>query len=258
MKTTHKARPLGRNPISNFAVDIILPFHGCYDKLYQACKSIWHNTAHPYRLFLVDDASPNKTYLGAFEKAPNTVVIQNEEQLGFGASLWEGFKEGNNSWVVFMHSDCEVNNLNWLSEMYKTYLNYPKAGIVAPRTDNPVGSDKLKAEKTDKAVPDFVLGKEYLPLYCALCPRDIFLKINGFVKSYPFRYYEDEELAYRMRHYGYQQVVSGATWVKHSGSSTVSSLCRLQDDPIYNGPDYKQIIEENRIRCIRDMQSLKK
>lgn len=258
MGTILKARPLVSNPATEAKVDIICPFYGQYQKLMDLCKSIWYHTrSNRYRLYLVDDCSPNKTYIPAFKDAPYTTIIQNAQQRGFGGSLLEGFNAGQNDWVVFIHSDCVIHSAHWLEELLHSHLRNPKAGIVAPRTNNPVVEDRrLQAERQDPPRNDVVLEKGYLPLYCALCRRDVFHRINGFVKQYPFRYYEDEELAHRMRAYGFDQVVSGKSWVYHHGGATVGALLKLQEGETYHGPDYRKIIEENRLRCIQDLKGL--
>jgi GT2 family glycosyltransferase len=257
MNKNFKARPIERNELTNAKVDIIIPFHGQYKLLHELCQSIWYNTRGiKYNLYLVDDCSPNKGYLNSYKKAPNVTLIQNTEQLGFGASLQKGFEAGKNEWVVFLHSDCKIESGNWLKELLKSYLNNPKAGIVSPKTNNPGIDSKYMQESKFKQTSDYILEEGYLPLYCALCKRDLFNNINGFIKNYPFRYYEDEELYYRLTSYGLQEIVSGSSWIHHQGSATVSSLLKLQETFLYNGPDYKSIIESNRVKCINDIRKI--
>lgn len=247
---------VSQTPITEAAVDIIVPFVGCYQKLYDLCKSIWRNTrSNRYRLYLVDDCSPNKTYVPAFKEAPYTTIVQNDKQLGFGASLKVGFDMGKNPWIVIMHSDCLVETSHWLTGLFRSFFRNPQTGMVSPLTNNPgVDNINFKGNKADPPRQDYVLEKGYLPLYCALCQRDLFSQIGGFIKAYPFRYYEDEELAHRMRRYGLQQVISGSSWVRHYGAATVSSFLKLQEEKRYNGPDYRKIIAENRDRCIVDLK----
>jgi len=251
LEKTIKSR-VNADPVTMAKIDIIVPFHGQYQKLYDLCKSIWYNTkGNQYHLYLVDDCSLNKTYLPAFQKAPNTTVIQNDQQLGFGASLHKGFEVGRNEWVVFLHSDCRIETSDWLSGMLLTYFKNPHTAMVSPRTNNP-GTDDLRL-KSEKGIhqSDCVMEKGYLPLYCALCSRQLFSEIGGFVKPYPFRYYEDEELAHRIRACGLRQTISGNSWVFHHGAATVSSLLK-------QGNKYKGVIEENRERCIADINAFKK
>ena len=252
MAKDFNARPLVSNIMTQARVDIIVPFHGQYQRLHTLCQGIWrHTKSHNYRLYIVDDNSPNRTYAPAYREAPRTTVIQNDKQLGFGGALQKGFEAGKNEWVVFVQSDCAIEYANWLQELLISHLKNPKAGMVSPRTNNPgVNDPRLKANKTDPPTQDVVLDKGYLPLYCALCRRDLFSKIGGFVKPYPLRYYEDEELAHRLRMHGLEEIVSGASWIYHYGAATIGPLLKMKRE-------YQTIIEENRNRCISDLQSLK-
>jgi GT2 family glycosyltransferase len=250
MAKIFQARPLVSNELTQAKVDIVLPFHGQYQRVHTLCQSIWrHTKSHNYHLYLVDDNSPNKTYALAYKKAPRTTVIQNEKQLGFGGALQHGFESGKNEWVVFIHSDCNIESGNWLQDLLISHLKNPKAGMVSPRTNNPgIDDSRLQASKTDPPSEDIVLDKGYLPLYCALCRRDLFPQIGGFIKAYPYRYYEDEELSYRIKAHGLVEIVSGRSWVYHYGAATVGPL--LKTNKIS-----QQMIEENRMKCVADLKS---
>lgn len=259
MVKTLKARLIQR---PKFEVDIICPFHGCYDKVYALCKSIWMTTKQPYHIYLVDDCSPNMNYLAAFKDAPRMTLVRTEKHSGFGGALAEGFnaayeKKQPSEWVVFLHSDCEIQTTTWLMDLAKSYekLMPQKVGIVSARSNNP-GISFLEGKK-GVVSDDFVLQEGALPLYCALCRRELFEHIGGFVRPYPYALYEDEELAYRMAACGLKQGVSGASWVFHHGGATVDFLCQQQLAKDYEGTDYKKIMENNRMLCLRDIQMSK-
>lgn len=79
-----------------------------------------------------------------------------------------------------------------------------------------------------------------------MCHRQLFDNIKGFVKSYPYGSYEDEELYYRMKKFGYKQAVSGNSWVFHHGGSTFNDLKNEQ----------LKVVEQNRQKCIEDIRKL--
>jgi len=252
-----RSRPLVSNAVTRAEVDILVPFFGCYQRLYDLCKSVWYHTkSNRYHLYLIDDCSPNKTYIPAYKNAPHTVIVQNEQQLGFGAALKRGFDAGKSEWVVFMHSDCKIETPHWLSELLTIFFKIPNVAMVSPLTDNPGVDNPHLIGKKQEIRGNYILEKGYLPLYCGLSRRDIYEQIGGFIKPYPFRYYEDEELAYRMRAYGIKQVVSGTSWIHHVGAGTTGPLLRAQENRLYDGPDYRKIIESNREKCIADLRAL--
>ena len=149
-----------------------------------------------------------------------------------------------------MHSDVLTDNHLWLSGLIDSFnaLQHSKVAMVSARSDKPGEgfSSLLKGDK-DMVDKDVVIKEGSLPLYCAFFPRKLFSKIGGFIKAYPYALYEDEELAYRMKKYGYAQGVSGVSWVKHEEGATIAEVCR-------NNPQIKDAMEANRDRCIADMQ----
>lgn len=258
MPKTYPSRPLRRTEVElrDTKVDIIIPYHGQYEKVYRLLKSIWISTrSNPYQICLVDDHSPNSEFIIGFEKAPWTKTKRNEErQLGFGGSLAVGFNETSNDFIVIMHSDCYVEDNRWLASLIRSYmaLQRYKVGLVVARTNNP-GTDadpRLRAEKNDPRVQDIILEEGCVPLYCALCERSLFQHIRGFIRPYPYGWYEDEELAHRMRKFGLKQAISGNSWIGHEGGATFDAL--LKKDPTI-----KTILENNRLLCVQDLKSLR-
>lgn len=246
-------------------VDIIIPFYGQYQKVYSLLKSIWNGTkSNPYHIYLIDDCSPNEGFVTGFDEAPRTTVIRNESQLGFGGALEVGFQRSlekqakaekierfftPTNFVLFMHSDCLIENANWLSELITTYMRLKDhdVGLVSARTNNPGAATdpRLKGEQKE-SVPDVILEEGCVPLYCALCNRSLFKQIGGFIKPYPYGWYEDEELALRMKRYGLKQAISGGSWVKHKGGATFRTMKnKIQD-----------VMEQNRNQCIADLRAL--
>lgn len=252
-KTFH-ARPLAPSPFARSPVDIIVPFHGQYDKVARLVESIYlHCRSNPYQICLVDDGSPNKTFLEQLSKLPQIKCVRNEEHLGFGAALHAGYLATEQPWVLFMHSDTVVEDGNWMLRLGECLMSLRDRGVkmASARTNNPLGGDeRLKADRLEVS-ENAVVGKGgFLPLYCAMCHRELFNRIGGFIKAYPYALYEDEELAYRMRHHGYKQVVCGNSWVYHEGECTIRELTRER-------PDVKEVMESNREKCISDIKKLR-
>lgn len=249
------ASPFSRYNPNGSKIDIIIPFHGQYDKVWDLVKSILHATKTPYKIYLVDDASPNKSFINKMKDVPNTSIIRSETHLGFGGALQLGFKASGSPWVCFLNSDCLIKQSNWLAEMGKSLLDLKdkKVRMVSARTNNP-GFDadprlKLEFFQDETTENDIILdGDNYLPLYCVMCHRDLFQHIGGFVKNYPVGWYEDQELAKRMRHYGYKQAICTKSWVYHEGEATLKEMWRNQR--------YREMSQNNYALYQKDVQKL--
>lgn len=258
MQLTKKAT-IATVPFSKSKVDIIIPFYGKYEKVSALIRSILFSVkSNPYQITLVDDHSENSNFSqeinDQFKKNTSkgfrqqVACIRNEKQLGFGGSLKVGCENTNLPWVLFMHSDCLVEDPHFMLEMGQSLLNYQNTPVkmVSSRTNN-TDCEKARAKIHEKGNKDIILEKETLPLFCSMCHRDLFNRIGGFIKSYPYAWYEDEELAFRMNKCGYKQAISTKAWVKHEGSATINYLWNKK-------PGSKQIMEDNRNLCIADMK----
>lgn len=199
--------------------------------------------------------------MGYLEKAEKNLARRNspigikcircEEQLGFGGAAKVGFDSSENPYVVFINSDCLITNGNWLRGLGESLLEMKKDGVkmVSSRTNNSVGGSlKQKGDKNENVDNVILETDEHLSLYCFMCHRDLFYHIGGFIKPYPIGYYEDEELAFRMKKHNFKQGVSGKSWVYHEGEATIKSLLRK------NSTEVRGIIDQNYERCLADMQ----
>ena len=261
MKKTHIARPMNsvRTSIFDSAVDIIVPFHGHYDKVTRLVESIFAYTrSNYYNLFLVDDCSPNKEYIERVsrnlkkKRVGHVKTLRCKEQKGFAGACEVAYTRSEKPYVCFINSDCRIEDIGWLRSLGESLLNLKKDGVrlVVPRTNHPVNGDpRQKAEKGQKA-DDVILEDDFVSMYCFLCHRELFTRCDGFLKNYPYGFYEDEEFAYRMRKKGFKQAICGRSWVWHEGAATVRSIWRRD-------PNIRTIMEkENRERCIADMKAL--
>jgi GT2 family glycosyltransferase len=244
------------------SVDIIVPFHGQYDKVTNLIESIFKFTrSNYYMLYAVDDCSPNDGMLEKMSENARKRNVQNfkamrcSSQKGFAGACQAAYERSKNPYVCFINSDCVIEDIGWLRTMGETLLDLKTQGVrmVSARTNNPVNGDPAQKGEKGTAVPDTILKPgEFLSMYCFLCHRELFPRCGGFLKNYPYGYYEDEEFAYRMNRHGYKQAVAGSSWVYHEGECTVKSLWA-------KSVKIKKIMtEENMTRCQDDIKALKK
>ena len=249
---TKEAKIEYNSPFRRSPVDIIIPFYGLYEKVTKLVTSILMATrSNPYQICLVDDCSPNKDFISQFGKVPQVVTVRSDKRLGFGGALELGYKNTQQPWVMFLHSDCVVEDPNWLIELGRTLVKLKDDGVrmASSRTNNPgQDNEKLKSNKGESR-EDLILEKgDTLPLYCAMAHRDLFTHIGGFVKNYFPIGYEDQELSYRMQFHGFKCAVSGKSWIRHEGGATTQLLCQKSN--------MRDKIEANMDICLADMRKL--
>jgi O-antigen biosynthesis protein len=240
-----------------FPVDIIIPFHGQYHHLSECLRSLLTVTkGQLFTITVVDDGSPNKGFLAKLEKdrLPKIPIqyLHNETQIGFGASLRRGFDATQNQWVLFMHSDCQVVHTDWLMNMVLCMQEMKKEGVklISAKVDHGgTGSFDPAIIGTNTHTPN-VIVEQPLPLICSLVHRTLFNHIEGFIKPYPYGWYEDEELFWRMKLCGYKQAVCGKAFIHHVGGAVMSEL--LKNYAV------RQKIDENRDTYISDIRDFAK
>lgn len=250
---------LKQTTFSRCPVDIIIPYHAQYDKVVRLLNSIIVSTkSNPYQITLVDDASPfvlAEEFKDFDKKRPagtDSIVkfVRSDHKLGFGEAIKMGLAYTSQPYVMIMHSDVVVEDPMWMIEMGRSLLNLRSKNVkmVGARTSNvSEGADSRVWGKKGEKIDDVILENTFLPFHCVLTYRALFKKI-GFIKSYPYTSYEDEEYSHRMGVFGYKQAICGKSWVRHDLHGTIGPLMKDQS--------VREEIEKNRDRCIADLQLL--
>lgn len=163
-----------------------------------------------YEITIIEDGSPDKTGAVADELAglyPKVKVIHHEKNMGYGATLYEGFKTAKFDYVFYSDGDNQFD----LEELKKFVALVPYCDIV-------VGYRKKKHysayRKFTSLVYNFILrgvfGIDYIDIDCAfkLIKRDLFDKITINTKDA----FIDAEIMIKAKRLGYTSAEVG---VKH-------------------------------------------
>lgn len=237
-------------------VNIIVPYHGQYSLVRRCLESLWRNThGENFQICLVDDGSEDGgAFFNSAVRTDRVTGVRLPERRGFGAAVAAGLGQTDQPWVALVQSDCEAQQISWLAEIRKTMTKLRGDGVklVVPRT-NSVGSGNHSdhvISRDDEERADHIATSP-LPLHTFVCHRELFKRIGGNIRSYPLCGYEDEELFYRMKYYGFKQAVSGRAWIKHEGGKTISEILK-------KNPAMGDVLDKNRDLCLADIRSLKK
>lgn len=237
------------------SVDVIIPYHGRYDLVRRCLKSVLQKTrTNPFLVTLVDDGSPGSAateFAETIKQAPNTNYIRLPKQSGFGAAINVGLNNSTQPYVCILHSDCEVSSLDWLEKLGEALIEAKNDNVklvVAATNNSDSDNEWFKMADRSYSKESVIVADEALPLHCCLFNRELINRIGG-IKEYPYTWFENEELFYRMQFFGYKQAIACNSWVFHEGSGTVNQLLKQQ-------PDRKDVMLENRNRCINDIKLL--
>lgn len=154
-------------------------------------------------IIVVDNASSDES--SSIADRFNVRVIQNKENLGFGAACNIGAAASDRKYVLFFNPDAVLQG-NALEKLMETLTLYGDAAAVGPRFVTQAGRSVwryksiLHPQRNPSAPVIEPEGRCCMPLLTGaamLCRRDIFESIGGFDENI-FMYFEDDDLSKRL------------------------------------------------------------
>jgi len=215
----------------NRRCDIIIPVWNNEGVTADCVESIKRNTAFPYRLVLVDNASDAGTrgYLDklcASEKG-RAVLIRNGENLGFVKAVNKGMRFSDAAYVAVMNNDTVAAD-GWLGEMIKVLESDPAAGLVNPSTNGPDKPSGIADIEKEAASLKGLSGRSRLAYKCSffacVMRREIPEKIGYLDEGYGMGYFDDADYSKRVQAAGYKTVTALAAYVYHAESASFERL----------------------------------
>lgn len=216
-------------------VSIVLPVYNKWALTAVCLKSLAETPSRrSFELIVVDDASSDESQeqLSAIE---GLVYIRNEENLGFVGSCNRGAGMARGEYLVMLNNDTEVQK-GWLDALVDTLETEPGAGMVGSRLVYPNGqlqeaggiifndgSGWNYGRDDDPEKPDYTFLREvdYCSGACIALKTELFEQLGGFDDYYAPAYYEDTDLAFRIREAGLKVLIQpAATVIHHEGATS--------------------------------------
>jgi GT2 family glycosyltransferase/glycosyltransferase involved in cell wall biosynthesis len=176
-------------------VDIVIPVYGGLHVLAPCIASIIQRTGWPYRLIIVDDATPDgstQQWLTEWAKDnPDHTVLFNKKNRGFAATVNRGIEAGENEYICVLNSDVLVTG-GWLFKMVLALETDPRNQIVNPCTNNTAVINIPMQEGYDYNDMNRAFEKlsshsypEIMPTgFCFFMPRSLVSEIGTFDEGY--------------------------------------------------------------------------
>ena len=220
------------------AVSVIVPVHDQLALTYHCLASlVLAADRTPFEVILVDDASNDGTR--EIESiVANLRVIRNEENAGFLHSCNRAAAEARGTHLVFLNNDTEVTS-GWIEALLEVFERFTDVGASGARLIYPDGrlqdAGGLVWESgtpwnvghgENAWAPEFSYAREvdYLTGAALMVDRDAWERVGGFSEAYAPAYYEDTDLAFKLRDAGYRTVYCPhATVVHFEGQSNGTS-----------------------------------
>lgn len=194
-------------------VSIIVTAYNQYKYTKGCLWSILKNTQIPYEIIIGDNKSEDETK-DIETRIKNIKVIHHEENEGFLRNVNKTTPFANGKYIILISNDIIVTP-NWLEPLVNTIESDTSIGIIAGRYLYPDGSHQEAGAYVysngitgQYGYQKYEVEKEYSYLrevdYCSGCGilfrKSNWKKLNGFDEYFIPAYYEDVDLAMRMKY----------------------------------------------------------
>ena len=226
----HACKPLYFEETAEPEVSVIVPVHNQFAHTYKCLRSI--HEALPTRSFeiiIVDDCSDDETVLAALVFAGGVRIVRNAANLGFVRTCNAGAAIARGKYLFFLNNDTLVKS-GWLDELVQTFEQVPNVGIAGSKLlfeDGRLqeaggiiwrlGDGWNWGRGRDPADPAFCFLRDadWVSGAALMIEQSLFQELGGFDELYAPAYYEDTDLAFRVRALGRRVVMQPASEIVH-------------------------------------------
>ena len=216
-------------------MSILVCTYGQVEKTLACLQSVVdHPPAMPAEVIVVDDAYPGPEDVSVLARVQGIRLVRNPENLGFLRSCNRAARDARGRYLLLLNNDAELRpgSVNMLAALLD---RRPDAGMAGSRLAFPDGRQQEAGgiiwddasgwnygRGEDPARPEFNYVREVD--YCSgaslMVRRDAWEALGGFDEAFAPAYYEDADLAFRMRARGLKVLYEpDSTVVHHEGAS---------------------------------------
>ena len=234
-------------------VSIIIPVHNNFNYTYNCIFSILKSEISvPYEIIISNDLSTDETKFlkqKYFNNYTNIFVYNNNNNknkiYNFLLNCNQAVKFARGKYIVFLNNDTKVQK-HWLTFLLEMIEKDNKIGLVGSKLIHPKG--KLQeaggivwrngltskfGDGKNPELPEFNYAKEvdYISGASIIIRRSVWNKIGGFDQRFAPAYYEDTDLAFKLRKFGYKVMYQPKSVVIHylgisNGKSVTNGIKR--------------------------------
>jgi GT2 family glycosyltransferase len=200
-------------------ISIVIPVYGQIHYLLNCLDSLWqHVSKYSVEILVMDDASPASWKMGGLAAIPWIKCVTTPENLGFVKNCNHGASLARGRYLVLLNSDTRVVS-GWLDSLVETFEAHPKAALVGSKLHYGDGSLQECGGTVWRDGSAWNCGRGGDPNnpifsharqvdYCSgasiAIAREAWKQVGGFDIAYAPAYYEDVDIAFRLRQSGHE------------------------------------------------------
>ncbi len=229
-------------------VSIVVPVHNKLLHTLSCLKSIMiAESKYHFEIIVADDGSTDLTEQVLAKLSNSIHSVRNSFPVGFLHNCNAAAKLARGQWIVLLNNDTIVLP-RWLDALIDTLVAIPQAGLVGAKLIYPDGilqesggvvwqtADAMNIGRgKDACRPEFNFLREvdYCSGAAIALKTSLWHDLKGFDERFSPAYYEDTDLAFRVRQAGYKVFVQPLAAVVHfegvsHGKSLVSGVKQYQ------------------------------
>ncbi len=247
--------PLAFHKPTHPTVSIVVPAHNKFAVTYNCLASLLlaPNDAS-YEVIVVDDGSKDQT-TGIRSLVEGIEYVRNDKAQGFVKACNRGAELARGDYIVMLNNDTEVS-AGWIDELLHVFEAFEGVGLAGAKLVYPNGAlqeaggivwsngqpwNYGRSGNAKDPRYNYVRQVDYLSGACIMLPALLWKELGGFDEDFAPAYFEDTDLAFRVREKGYKTVYTPFSEVVHyegvsSGTSTETGMKRYQ---LVNQPKFK-------------------
>ena len=235
-----------------YEVSIIIPVHNNFNYTYNCISSILKAEFKiRYEIIIINDMSTDETTKlkeKYFNNFTNIILHNTYKKNNFLLNCNEAAKLARGKYLLFLNNDTKVHK-DWLTHLVNLIEGDEKIGMVGSKLIYPNGtlqeaggivwnngecSNYGRRKNPDMPEYNYVKEVDYISGTSIIIKKSVWKKIGGFDKRYVPAYYEDTDLAFKLRRYGYRVVYQPKSVVEHyegvsNGKDIKSGIKKYQE-----------------------------
>ena len=197
-------------------ISIVIPVYGHDEHTFNCLSSLLaHTTLNDIEIIVVDDASPVPV-IQALGGVSGVNFVRATQNGGFIESCRLGAGKARGEFLILLNNDIQVTP-GWLDSLLKVFRLHSDAGLVGARLVYPDGRLQEaggivwqdgsawnwgRGDDPDKPQYRYLRAVDYCSGACLAIRMSDWKHLGGFDKAYAPAYYEDTDLAFRVRQLG--------------------------------------------------------